>query len=206
MNLSLDSSSSKSPTTPPTTVVGQSLFSKISPKDPIRIESIRTKRLSTGYVLILMAETDIRLHPLLPLNLTSQITGLQNPDSTKQYFATRRTGLTRQKVPVNRIMEWQRSPISAPILVISHPAKDAVTTFKIIQHVMGERPRPVDIPRPSRISTTGGKRDGEDLADKMVILEEIRWTLQLAVTHKEMRDEVYCQLVKQMTKNKYHDP
>jgi len=102
-------------------------------------------------------------------------------------------------------MEWQRSTISAPILVISHPAKDAVTTFKIIQHVMGERPRPVDIPRPSRISTNGGKRDGEDLADKMVILEEIRWTLQLAVTHKEMRDEVYCQLVKQMTKNKYHD-
>lgn len=71
---------------------------------------------------------------------------------------------------------------------------------------MAERPRPVDIPRPSRVSLVSGKRDEEDRADKKVILEEIRWVLQLAVTYKEMRDEVYCQLVKQLTKNQNPDP
>lgn len=49
-------------------------------------------------------------------------------------------------------------------------------------------------------------RDG--LADRsgprgenMVMLEEIRWMVQLCVTQGEMRDEVYSQVIKQLSKN-----
>lgn len=39
------------------------------------------------------------------------------------------------------------------------------------------------------------------MSDKTIVLEEIRWLIQLAVSAKEMRNEVYCQLVKQLTRN-----
>jgi len=52
----------------------------------------------------------------------------------------------------------------------------------------------------AQLAGLGGGHD-RHTADKMAVLEEIRWMIQLAVTVKEMRDEVYCQLVKQLTKN-----
>lgn len=33
------------------------------------------------------------------------------------------------------------------------------------------------------------------------MLEEIRWMVQLCVTQGEMRDEVYSQVIKQLSKN-----
>jgi hypothetical protein len=93
--------------------------------------------------------------------------------------------------------------------VIPNHAKEAVVAFKIIQHAMADTNRPVDIPRMTRSSSAnklaqlaglGGGHDRQT-ADKTAVLEEIRWMIQLAVTVKEMRDEVYCQLVKQLTKN-----
>lgn len=84
-----------------------------------------------------------------------------------------------------------------------------MVAFKIIQHTMADTNRAVEIPQMTRSSSAtrlaqlaglnGGS--GRDAQDKVVVLEEIRWMIQLAVTFKEMRDEVYCQLVKQLTKN-----
>lgn len=133
----------------------------------------------------------------------------------------------RTKVPVSRIMEWQRQSTTAPLLVLSKRlSKDAVTCFKVIQHVMGERDRPVESAKPSHtgpsalpeLSFKGKIREddapkdvtaaGDGLADRsgprgenMVMLEEIRWMVQLCVTQGEMRDEVYSQVIKQLSKN-----
>ncbi|WOO78826.1 Rho GTPase-activating protein 39 [Vanrija pseudolonga] len=127
-----------------------------------------------------------------------------------RYFATKRSGVLRTRLPLERIMEWQRNPISSPLLVLSKSSvQDAITTFKVIQHVMGERDRPVDAARAPHGSPSLSLRSKGAEADtsetKMVILEEIRWMLQLGVGRTEMRDEIYCQLIKQLTRNPDQD-
>lgn len=55
---------------------------------------------------------------------------------------------------------------------------------------------------PKGFAGGGGTVDGGgSRGERMVVLEEIRWVIQVCVAQGEMRDGVYSQVIKQLTKN-----
>ena len=87
--------------------------------------------------------------------------------------------------------------MNSPLLTLNRPLKgDAVKMFKVIQRIMGDRER-------DGKSSNGAVSNGSvhSLVGNSGLLEEERWLLGEGLTHGELRDEIYCQLMKQLSGN-----
>lgn len=149
-------------------------------------------------------------YPVLPHDLASDIQQFAESYFAKQYFSTHRTGfIFRRKVPVEQLMSWQKAPLSSPLLVLNRALhKDALKVFKVIQRIMGdrERDRPVGVrmqdAHVSLVPAINGSTTSLPAAGlSNAVLEEERWLLNEGLTHGELRDETYCQVMKQLTGN-----
>lgn len=119
----------------------------------------------------------------LPSNLNGagNTSNFQFDRFARKHFAIHKRGIFRRKIPLEELLEFSRESISIPLLVLDKSVhKNALKSFKTIQRIMGDRARP-------RGTTT------ED--------EDIHWLVENGIQYNLLRDELYVQLCKQLTKN-----
>ncbi|KAF9439153.1 hypothetical protein BGZ76_010746 [Entomortierella beljakovae] len=139
-------------------------------------------------------------HPALPAELQSSISQFRIAGFAQKYFSTHKKGLFRRKVPMEKMLLHQKSPLSQPLMVLNKRGvqKDALRCFKIIQKLMGER-------KGNGYVGPTGIELGETCIDLSIQTEDdIKLVLELikkGLDHGELRDEIYVQLCKQLTEN-----
>lgn len=125
-------------------------------------------------------DNTLPVKPILPMGLQQEINRFAIDGFAKKYFSTHKRGLFRRKVPMTEMLKWTKESIKQPLIMMNKDLyKDAYKCFKMIQMVMGDRPRP---------------RHTNDI-------EDIQAILTCGITKGQMRDEIYVQTCKQLHNN-----
>ncbi|KAI8086548.1 uncharacterized protein BX664DRAFT_282580 [Halteromyces radiatus] len=109
------------------------------------------------------------------------------------HFTIHKRGfLIRTPIPLSEMISWTKSSIYKPLLVSPNRkhSKNAIHCFKLIQMIMGDRPR-----QQTNLSSNNNDNDDDDVQDIQAIL---RYGLTQG---QQMRDEIYAQLCKQLDQN-----
>ncbi|KAJ1551379.1 hypothetical protein HK096_000378 [Nowakowskiella sp. JEL0078] len=114
----------------------------------------------------------------LPKDLQIHINQFQIDGFAKKYFAQHRRGIFRRTVPVEKMLQWQKDSLKVPLMIMNKELhKEAISCFKLIQKVMGDK---------GNVSDT--REDTQALLDK-------------GINKGSLRDEIYVQITKQLNKN-----
>ncbi|KAI1320344.1 hypothetical protein EDD11_001145 [Mortierella claussenii] len=139
-------------------------------------------------------------YPALPAELQTSISQFRIAGFAEKYFSTHKKGLFRRKVPMEKMLLHQKSPLTQPLMVLNKRGvqKDALRCFKIIQKLMGER-------KGNGYVGPTGVELGETCVDLSIQTEDdiklVQELLKKGLDHGELRDEIYVQLCKQLTQN-----
>ncbi|KAJ2450279.1 hypothetical protein GGF42_004530 [Coemansia sp. RSA 2424] len=96
-------------------------------------------------------------------------------------FAAQKRGFLRRKVPLEEMVSYTSEAITRPLMNLPRElTRDAVRSFRIIQRHMGNTD--ADVPAAERFA-------------------EVLWLANRGIRHQLLRDEVLCQLAKQVTGN-----
>ncbi|KAJ2746763.1 hypothetical protein GGI20_001093 [Coemansia sp. BCRC 34301] len=96
-------------------------------------------------------------------------------------FAAQKRGFLRRKVPLEEMVSYSSETITRPLMNLPRElTRDAVRSFRIIQRYMGNTEADVS------------------LKEKFA---EVLWLANRGIRHQILRDEVLCQLAKQVTGN-----
>ncbi|KAI9485231.1 MAG: Rho GTPase activation protein [Benjaminiella poitrasii] len=116
----------------------------------------------------------------LPYSLQHEINQFAIDGFAKKYFATHKRGLFRRAVPMNELLCWTKDSIKQPLLLSNRDScKDALKCFKTLQMLMNDRPRP----------------------RHFNFIEQLQSILSCGITRGQMRDEIYVQICRQLSKN-----
>jgi hypothetical protein len=108
----------------------------------------------------------------------SDISRFQLAAFAQDYFAQRKRGLfSRKYVPLAALIQFQREPLTGSLLRKGISNKDAMSIFKRVQSYMGNR--------------------GHEAGKAEVAI----YILERGIKKMYFRDEIYCQIAKQMTNN-----
>ncbi|CAG8490713.1 6207_t:CDS:10 [Paraglomus brasilianum] len=121
----------------------------------------------------------------LPPDLQEEINKFRVEGFAEKYFNTHKKGIFRRRIPVDKLLEFQRESLHLPLMIIQNKLvhKIALKCFKAIQRIMGDRSRPRLIHTPS------------------TPLMETQWLLSKGILYGELRDEIYVQICKQLSNN-----
>lgn len=136
----------------------------------------------------------------LPQGLKDEIRKFDFSQFAESNISQHRTGFLRRKMPMGRMLRWQKDAISAPMLSLPRQNnKQAITIFKVIQRACGERQAPVHskVPVPLQAPTQSISAaeykmylEIQALTRPPTVLEEIRWLLDVGIAHSPLRDEI----------------
>ena len=116
--------------------------------------------------------------------------------------------MTHHSQSARILIMYHQNHLSSPLLQLNRSLhKNALKIFKVIQFIMGDRERERGLKlaagTESQLSQAMLNSSTTSLPDpvKSAKLEDERWLLSEGIAHGELRDEIYCQVMKQVSGN-----